>query len=264
MAAHPARWKLAVSDRSLKLAGNADAVLFAAELLFDGLQVSVGRNPVAGKLALTDGEVTDKYKAACKTHKLSLSSLFLDVLYDGGFKSASDDAGIAFVMQAIPLAATLGAKVIWLPLVGEHKLESAAEIDYAGDALKELGAAAEKAHVTLGLSTTLPAKETLRVVDRARSARVRVAYDVGLATQNGHKPSEELRLLGNRICAATLGDATTYLGQGAVDVPAAVAALAAAEFAGFVEIATATPSGDPEIDATKNQTYVRELMRAGR
>jgi len=74
---------------------------------------------------------------------------------------------------------------------------------------------------------------------------------------------EEIRWLGaDRICEVHLKDNPHYLGQGKIDFPAVVDALAGIGFAQWAELETECPSGSVEKDMATNLTYIRGVMRA--
>src|SRR5260370_36845190 len=83
-----------------------------------------------------------------------------------------------------------------LPFFGKGALASHDEMDYVGDALKELAQEAEKAQVILGLEDTISAEDNARILDRVKSKSVLVYYDVGNSTVAGFDPVKEIRWLG--------------------------------------------------------------------
>jgi len=56
--------KIGVTDWNLRQTGKIDAVALAASLGFDGVEVSLGRKPIDGKLPLDDAEIQAQYLAA--------------------------------------------------------------------------------------------------------------------------------------------------------------------------------------------------------
>jgi L-ribulose-5-phosphate 3-epimerase len=255
------KFKVGVTDWALKLAGDPEAVLWASELLFDCLQVSIGRKPVDGKLALASPALQKKYLAKAKELGCPVGSLCLDILHDEGIKPGGDK-GQRWIADAIPIARALGVQVILLPFFGAQELQGAADIDRVGDVLRELAPAAAKAHVILGLETTLSARDQVRIIERSRSKAVQVYYDVGNATAAKFDVVEEIRWLGaGRLCEVHVKDNPHFLGEGAIDVRAIVAALADIGFARNVVLETNAPSGDIEMDMIKNLNVMRALIR---
>src|SRR5437763_14790648 len=73
--------KIGVTDWNLKQTGKIEAVGLAKRLGFDGVQVSLGRTPVDGKLALDNPEVQTQYLSAAKTEAIPLDGTCLDILH---------------------------------------------------------------------------------------------------------------------------------------------------------------------------------------
>lgn len=261
-AARPARFKVGVTDGSLKLASDPEAVLWASELLFDCLQVSLGRAAGEGKLPLASADLQRKYREASKQQKLPIGSLCLDVLEVDGLKTRGDPRAQRWVAAAIPIAKALGARVIRLP-GSAHPLENQADGDYVGDLLKELAPAAEKAKIVLALEDTRSARDGARLLERTRSKAVRRDYDVGNAARAGFDVVEEIKWLGaERLGEVRLQENPGYLGKGKIDFPAVIDALAEIGFDQAALLATDSPSGDLEVDLTQNQNFIRQLIRA--
>lgn len=146
-----------------------------------------------------------------------------------------------------------------LPLFGKGAFLTEQEMDRVGDALRELAPQAEKGGVLLGLENTLSARDNVRILDRALSPAVRVYYDVGNSTFNGHNPLEEIPWLGrDRICQFHLKD-KGYLSEGAIDFPAILRRIADIGFEGFANLETSAPSGSVEQDMARNLAYIRRI-----
>lgn len=259
-AAH-ASFKVGVTDWNLKLTGKLEAVALAKKIGFDGVQVSIGRQAVGDRLPLADAALQQAYLAESKRVGLPLGSLCLDILHTNGLKS--DPLGQRWAAESIPIARNMGVKVILLPFFGKWALTTEAEMDYVGDALREVAPAAEKSGVILGLEDTISAKDNVRIMERAKSPAVLTYYDVGNSTNNGFDVVPEIRWLGKqRICEVHLKDNPNFLGKGKIDFPAVVAALADIGFAEWAQLETSCPTGSVEADMGVNLKYVRELMAA--
>jgi len=251
------RFKVGVTDWNLKLEGKPEAVALAKRLGFDGVQVSIGIG--TDRLPLSDPALQQQYLDASQREGLPLASVCLNVLHRNYLKS--DALGQRWVADSIPIARNLGVKVVLLPFFGKGALETTAEMDHVGDALREVAPAAEKAGVILGLEDTISARDNVRIMERAKSPAVLTYYDVGNSTKNGFAVVEEIRWLGEkRICEVHLKDNPHFLGQGTIDFPAVVAALSDIGFAQWAELETECPTGSVENDMKKNLGYVRGLM----
>lgn len=251
------KFKVGVTDWNLKLEGQPAAVALAKQIGFDGVQVSIGKG--TDSLPLADLSLQQTYLAESKRVGLPLASLCLEVLHRNYLKS--DPLGQRWVADAVPIARALGVKVILLPFFGKGALETQAEKDRVGDVLREVAPAAAKASVILGLEDTISARDNIAIMERAKSPAVLTYYDVGNSTKNGFDVVEEIRWLGaDRICEVHLKDNPHYLGQGKIDFPAVVAALADIGFAQWAELETECPSGSVEKDMATNLAYIRGVM----
>jgi len=202
--------KIGVTDWNLKLTGKVEAVETAARLRFDGVQVSLGRKSVDGRLQLDDLALQQQYLTASKIQKIALDGTCLDILHVNYLKN--DKLGQKWVADSIPITKKLEARVVLLPFFGKGALATHDEMDYVGDALREIAPEAEKAGVILGLEDTISAHDNVRIMERAKSPAVLTYYDVGNSTENGFDVVEEIRWLGkDRICQIHLKDNPHYL-----------------------------------------------------
>ena len=254
--------KIGVTDWNLRKTGDVEAVALAKGLGFEGVEVSLGRKPVDDKLPLDNSEIQEAYLRAAKTQGIALAGTCLDILHVNYLKS--DKLGAKWVAAGIPITSKLGAKVMLLPFFGKGALQTAREQEYVADVLKELAHEAERAGVRLGLENTISAEENARILDRVGSKAVRVYYDVGNSFNNGHDPVKEIRWLGrDRICQMHLKD-RGYIGEGGINFPSVMAAIADIDFAGFANLETSAPSGSVEDDMRRNLKTVRGLISSVR
>src|SRR5829696_2894658 len=207
------RFKVGVTDWNLQQTGKIEAIALAKAIGFDGVQVSLTRT---APFPLADAAHRARFLAESKRAGLPLASVCLDILHVNYLKS--DPLGQRWVTEAIPITRALGVRVILLPFFGKGALTTAAEMDYVGDALREIAPAAEKAGVILGLEDTISARDNVRIMERSKSPAVLTYYDVGNSTKNGFDVVEEIRWLGaSRICEVHLKDNPGYLGEGKID-----------------------------------------------
>ena len=145
---------------------------------------------------------------------------------------------------------------------GKWSLTNRDEMDYTGDALRELGPEAEKADVILGLENTISAEDNVRIMERSRSKAVMVYYDVGNSTKAGFDVVKEIRWLGkDRICQFHLKDNPHYMGEGTISFPAVMQAIRDIGFAGYANLETdAHPNMDVGAEMKRNLEFVRRLM----
>ena len=251
------KFKVGVTDWNLKQEGKPAAVALAKQIGFDGVQVSIGKG--TDSLPLADPALQQTYLSESKRVGLPLASLCLEILHRNYLKS--DPLGQRWVADAIPVARAMGVKVILLPFFGKGALETPAEKERVGDVLREVAPAAAKAGVILGLEDTISARDNVAIMERTKSPAVLTYYDVGNSTKGGFDVVEEIRWLGaDRICEVHLKDNPNYLGQGKIDFPAVVDALADIGFAQWAELETECPSGSVEKDMATNLAYIRGVM----
>ena len=98
-------------------------------------------------------------------------------------------------------------------------------------------------------------------MDRVASRAFKIYYDAGNATNMvGADAAKEIRWLGrDRICQFHLKD-KGYLGEGKVNFPAVLEAIAGIGFEGYANLETGAPSSDWESDLKRNFDYLRGLM----
>jgi L-ribulose-5-phosphate 3-epimerase len=250
---------IGVTDWNLEQTGKLEAVTLAKSLGFEGVQVSLGRKPVDNKLPLDNAELQAQYLQKARQEDIQLAGTCLDILHVNYLKN--DRLGQRWVADSIGITKTLGAGVVLLPFFGRGGLVTHAEMDYVGDALKELAPAAEKAGVIFGLENTISAEDNVRILDRVKSKAVLVYYDVGNSMGGHFDVVKEIRWLGKqRICQFHLKDNPHYLGEGSIDFPAVMQAIADIRFEGFANLETSCPSKSVEQDMRRNLQFVRALM----
>ncbi len=247
-------FKIGAPDWNLRLAAKIESVALAKKIGFDGVQISIGR-----QMQLKDAVLQQAFLAESRRVGLPLASVCLDILHVNGLKS--DPLGQRWTAEAIPIAKSLGVKVILLPFFGRWALKTQAEMDYVGDVLREIAPAAEKAGVILGLEDTISARDNVRIMERTKSPAVLTYYDVGNSTLNGFNVIEEIRWLGReRICEVHLKDNPHYLGKGTINFPAVIDALADIGFNQWAQLECDSPSGSVENDMRINLRYIREVI----
>lgn len=255
--AKASKLKIGVTDWNLRLTGKVEAVELARRIGFSGVEVSLGRRAVDNRLPLDNAELQGQYLAAFKTHGIVPAGTCLDILHVNYLKN--DKLGQKWVADAIPITQKLKATIILLPFFGNGALRTEEERMYVGDFLREIAPQAQKAGVTLGLENTCSAEENARILDRARSRAVRVYYDVGNSTNNGHNILKEIPWLGaERICQFHLKDNPGFIGQGKIDFAPVFKAIMALGFTGFANLETDAPTKSVENDMKRNLEYVRE------
>jgi L-ribulose-5-phosphate 3-epimerase len=248
------KFKIGAPDWNLRLTAKTESIALAKEIGFDGVQVSIGR-----QMQLKDEALQKAFLEESKRLGFPITSLCLDILHVNGLKS--DPLGKQWVAESIPIAKAMGVKVILLPFFGKWALQTQAEMDYVGDALREVAPAAEKAGVILGLEDTISARDNARIMERSKSPAVLTYYDVGNSTQNGFNIIEEIRWLGReRICEVHLKDNPNFLGQGKIDFTAVIDALADIGFDKWAQLECDSPTRSVKNDMGANLKFIRGVI----
>ena len=252
-----AKIPIGITDWNLSLTAKPEAITLAAQLGFDGIQVSCGRRLVDDKMPLDNPEVIAHCLALSKQHKIPICGTCADRLHDNGLKS--DPLAVRWVRDSIRLTRAVGTRVLLLPFFGKWALQTRQEMEFTGDALRDLASEAEKADVILGLENTISAEDNVRIMDRARSKNVSVYYDVGNSTSNGFDVLREIRWLGkDRICQIHLKDNPNYMGEGKIQFVPIMAAIREIGFKGYAVLETDSKSpATLEGDLRKNLAYIR-------
>lgn len=253
-----AAFRVGVTDWNLRKEANPESFALARQIGFDGVQVSLASGRGAERAPITP-DVVQRYLAESRQHGVPMVSTCLNILHTNYLKS--DPLGPQRVAEGIALTKALGLEVMLLPFFGDGALKTAAEMDRVGDVLRELGPDARKAGVILGLENTISARDNVRIMEGAKSPAVLTYYDVGNSTVNGHAVIEEIRWLGReRICEVHLKDNPHFMGQGTIDFPGIIDALADIGFARWAVLETNSPTKMLEDDLGKNLAFTRGVI----
>jgi L-ribulose-5-phosphate 3-epimerase len=251
--------RIGVTDWNLHQDANPEALPMAANLRFDGVQISFGRTLVDGRLPTDNPEVIARYLSLSQQYKIPIDGTCVDKLHDNGLKS--DPLASKWVLDSIRLTRALDTKVLLLPFFGRWALQTKQEMDHVGDALRDLAPEAAKAGVILGLEDTISAEDNVRIMERSQSPSVLVYYDVGNSTLAGFDPVKEIRWLGkDRICQFHLKDNPHYLGEGSIQFVPIMRAIRDIQFSGYANLETDAPSKQLEADMRKNLAFIRNVM----
>lgn len=225
----PSGLKIGVMDGVLQKSGKPEAVGLAKSLGFEGLQITLGRPKDGDRMLLEDPALQAAFVAESKKHKLPLDATYIDVLHVNCLKN--DPAARKWVLKGIDITKKLNARILMTVFFGKCSVANRQELDYVAGVFKELAPEAERAGVILGFENLLNAEDNARAMDRVASRAFKIYYDVGNATNMvGVDAPKEIRWLGkDRICQFHFKD-KGYLGEGKVDFPAVLRAVAAIGF----------------------------------
>ena len=259
-AAKPKGLKIGVMDGVVRQSTKPEAIAEAKRFGFEGLQVTLGRATPDGRLPLEDAALQARFVAEAAKQRVPIDATYIDILHANCLKD--DKLAQQWVLKGIDITKKLKARILMTVFFGKCSLASRQEIDYVADVLKDLAKEAEKAGVILGFENLLAAEDNAHAMDRVASRAFKIYYDVGNTTNMvGVDAAKEIRWLGrDRICQFHFKD-KGYLGEGKVNFPAVLEAIAGIGFQGYANLETGAPSGNWESDLKRNYDYLRGLMK---
>jgi L-ribulose-5-phosphate 3-epimerase len=250
--------KIGTMDGVLNLSGKPDAVRLAEGLNLAAVQVTLGHATHEGKLPLEDAGLQGAFRAASDKYGIPIDSTYLDMLHVNCLKN--DRLASKWVEKGIGITKNLNASILMTVFFGKCQVLQRRELDYVVDRFRELVPHAERAGVILGFENTSSGEDNRYAVDKVASKAFKVWYDVGNSTYNGYDVPREIRMLGrDRICQFHFKD-HGYLGEGKVDYPPILRAIADIQFRGYANLETTSPSGSVVADTRRNLAYLKKLM----
>jgi len=196
------RYKIAVCDWMILKRQKLGAFALAKEIGADGVEVDMGplgdRETFDNQLANAD--IRQQFLDEARRLGLEICSLAMSGFYAQSF--AERPTVLRMVRDCIDTMKAMGVKIAFLPLgvrsdPARHPELRAAVVER----LKAVGLEAERACVTIGIETELPALEQIRLLDEVGSPAVKVYYNFANAIQHNRDLIAELRALGReRVC----------------------------------------------------------------
>ena len=233
-----------------------EAIRKAAEFGYQGYEIDIGDFGNTGLGLHWPEEFTaDRVAAAGEAARragIEISSLCLGVLWR--FYPSSPDPPVRaqaaeIIRQSAPLAASVGAKVILLPVGQPESLTPEQARDNLVNLLKICAPEAEKAGViyaveNVGQALARTVEHLVEIVERVGSPACQVYYDVGNAAWQDANPVSDMRKLGKRIAMIHVKDRrevdgrgqTVIIGDGAIDWPAVAAAARDIGYDGYLTL----------------------------
>lgn len=239
----------------------------ARELGFDGVELSVREDYTGSRLWSHDGQ--EFIETSVDESEVEVCSLCLDLLNNKKFSPASLDAterkrGIEVINESIEVCKIVGGKVVLVPFFGSSTISSQEAKEYLISSLEECAETAEVEDIYLALESTLSSEETLKIIEGVDSSYVKVYFDVGNAVELGFDPAVEIEALGEEIIQVHIKDTGEKagdqpLGEGRVDLKAALGALGVIDYDGYLVLET--PSIPDPLEAAKtNLQYLKSQI----
>ncbi len=255
-----------------------EAIRKAAEFGYQGYEIDIGDFGNTGLGLHWPEEFTpERVLAAGEAAKragIEISSLCLGVLWKY-YPSSSDPATRAqaaeIIRQAAPYTASVGAKVILLPVGQPDDLTPEQARDNLVNVLKECVPVAEQAGViyaveNVGEALALTPEHLIEIVERVASPACQVYYDVGNAASQGADPALDIARLGPHVVMVHVKDRAVedgkgrlaIIGEGMIDFPAAARALGEIGYDGYAVLEVPGTAGTADGIAVCS----REALRA--
>ena len=239
----------------------------AKKLGFDGLELSVKEDYAGSRLWSLDGQ--EFIEASVDESEIEVCSLCLNLLNNKKFSLASQDnsernKGIEIVNEAVEVCKIVGGKVVLVPFFESATISSEDAKKFLITGLKECVETAEVEDVYLGIESTLSAEDTLKIIESVDSTYLKVYFDMGNAVWLGYDPVKEIETLGEEIIQVHIRDTQTdagdkALGEGKVDLKAALEALRRIDYDGYLVLETPSVP-DPIKAAEANLKYLKSQI----
>ncbi len=198
----PPRYRIAVCDWMILKRQKIGAFPLAREIGADGVEVDLG--PLGERETfdnqLRDPAVARQFSEAARAAGVAISSVAMSGFYAQSFaERLTVDRMVSDCLETMD---KLAVRVAFLPLGVQGDLTRRPEIRPAIVArLRAAGRRAEAAGLVIGIETSLPAAEEVRLLEEIGSSAVRIYFNFANPLQAGRDLALELRTLGrDRIC----------------------------------------------------------------
>lgn len=196
------RYKIAVCDWMILKRQKLGAFQLTKEIGADGVEVDMGslgeRETFDNQLAKP--EVCQQFLDQARELGLEICSLAMSGFYAQSF--AERPTVPRMVQDCLDTMALMGVKIAFLPLGVRGDLVKHPELRPAiVERLKAAGSKAEQAGLVIGVETSLPAADEVKLLADIGSPAIRSYFNFANALQSGRDLLAELRTLGTeRIC----------------------------------------------------------------
>jgi sugar phosphate isomerase/epimerase len=197
------RYKIAVCDWMILKRQKLGAFQLAKDLGADGVEVDMGalgeRATFASALT-TNAVLRRQFLDQARELNLGISSIAMSGFYAQSF--AERPTMPRMIQDCLDTMQAMHVKIAFLPLGVTGDLVKHPELrPRIVERLKAIAPKAEQAGVIIGLETSLPAAEEIKLLDEVGSPSVRSYFNFAEATSAGQDVCAELRTLGQaRLC----------------------------------------------------------------
>lgn len=197
------RYKIAVCDWMILKRQKLGAFQLAKDIGADGVEVdmgSLGTNETFVSVITTNAVVRQQFLDKARELNLEIPSLAMSGFYAQSF--AERPTVPRMVQDCIDTMVAMKVKICFLPLGVRGDLVKHPELRPAILArLKTIAPVAEKAGVIIGLETSLPAAEEIKLLEEIGSPAVKCYFNFANALSAGRNVPDELKVIGkDRLC----------------------------------------------------------------
>ncbi len=199
----PQRYKIALCDWMILKRQKLGAFQLTKDIGADGVEVdmgSLGTNETFVSAITKDAVLRQQFLDKARELNLEIPSIAMSGFYAQSF--AERPTVPRMVQDCIDTMVAMKVKVCFLPLGVRGDLVKHPELRPPIVArLKSIAPLAEKAGVIIGLETSLPAAEEIKLLDEIGSPAVKCYFNFSNALGAGRNVPDELRIIGkDRLC----------------------------------------------------------------
>lgn len=262
------RYKVAVVDLMILKRQKLGAFQLAKDLGADGVEVDMGGLGARDTFdnQLTNAVTRQQFLDKARELGLEIPSLAMTGFFAQSF--AERPTVPRMIQDCVDTMKAMDVKVAFLPLGVKGDLVKNPELRPAiVERLKMAGAIAAKAGVVIGVETSLPAAEEVKLLEAVGSPAIKIYFNFSNALQNGRDIHQELRTLGkDRICQihATNEDGVWLEHDPKIDLSKIKETLDALDWRGWLVIERSRDAQDPrnvKKNFTANATYLKKIFQ---
>jgi L-ribulose-5-phosphate 3-epimerase len=262
------RYKIAVCDWMILKRQKLGAFQLAKNIGADGVEVDMGS---LGQRDTFDNQLTNavlRQQFLDRAHELGLgiSSLAMSGFYGQSF--AERPTVPRMVRDCVDLMKRMNVKIAFLPLGVKSDLTKFPKLrPVIVERLKAAGKQAEAAGVVIGIETSLPAADEVKLLNDIGSPAIKSYFNFANAIQNGRDLTAELRTLGkDRICQihCTDEDGAWLQNDPKIDLPKVKQTLDDMGWSGWLVIERSRDAKDPrnvKWNFSANAAYLKSVFQ---
>jgi L-ribulose-5-phosphate 3-epimerase len=263
-----ARYRVAVADLMILKRQKLGAFQLAKEIGADGVEVDMGGlgNRETFENQLTNAATRQQFLDKAKELNLEIPSLAMTGFFAQSF---AERPTVPRMMQdCVDTMKLMNVKVAFLPLGVLGDLQKNPELrPQIVERLKIAGAIAAQAGVVIGVETSLPAAEEVKLLADVNSPSIKIYFNFANAVKYGRNIPAELRTLGkDRICQihATNEDGVWLENDPKLDLPKIKQTLDEMGWSGWLVVERSRDANDPrnvKKNFTANVAYLKRVFQ---